>query len=216
VNARRRVIKEKGLLHYIGVGLSAGLLGLLVMLAALVIGVPLAAGATPMTILTGSMEPTYPPGTLIIVKPIATSDIAIGDPITYQLESGRPEVVTHRVVSIASANGELTFITKGDANNAPDAKPVMPVQIRGTVWYSVPLIGYVNTVVNGENRGWIVPAIAIALFSYAGYMFASGIVHAARRRRRSVETRLASTAHVPATHHHAPHSSMQHPREFTS
>ncbi len=195
MSARRRHQPEKGLLHYIGLGLSGGLLGLLLLLAGLVIGIPLVAGATPMTILTGSMEPTYPPGTLIIVKPVAVTDIAIGDPITYQLESGKPEVVTHRVVAIQSENGNLTFTTKGDANNAPDVNPVLPVQIRGTVWYSVPLIGYVNTVISGQNRALLVPAIAIALFCYAGYMFASGIVHGARRRRRARE-RAADVAPV--------------------
>ena len=37
----------------------------------------------------------------------------------------------------------------------PDAKPVTPAQIRGTVWYSVPLLGYVNNTVNGPGRGWV-------------------------------------------------------------
>jgi signal peptidase I len=204
----RRKNSEKGLLHYIGLGFSVGLLGLLLMLAGLVIGVPLVAGATPMTILTGSMEPTYPPGTLIIVKPIATEDIAIGDPITYQLESGKPEVVTHRVVSIANANGNLSFITQGDNNPSPDANPVLPVQIRGTVWYSVPLIGYVNTIVNGENRGWIIPGLAILLFAYAGYMFASGIVNGIRTRQRNREEALASVRHTPTPH--AQYSTLEH------
>jgi signal peptidase I len=198
--AAERRTKEKGLLHYIGLGFSVGLLGLLLMLAGLVIGVPLVAGATPMTILTGSMEPTYPPGTLIIVKPIATDDIAIGDPITYQLESGKPEVVTHRVVSIANSNGQLTFITKGDNNPSPDVNPVLPVQIRGTVWYSVPLIGYVNTIISGENRGWIVPLLAVVLFAYAGFMFASGIAHNVRARREAREAALGAAHHVPVEH----------------
>lgn len=182
--AKRRAERSRGLLYYLGLGLSAGLLAFLGLLGALVIAVPALTGSTPMTILTGSMEPTYPPGTLIIVQPVETADIRIGDAITYQLRSGEPEVVTHRVVAISSTDGETTFTTKGDNNSVADALPVTPVQVRGTVWYAVPYIGYVNTMVNGDNRSWVVPVVAVALFSYAGWMFASGVMQTARRRRR--------------------------------
>lgn len=180
----RRKEKQRGLLYYLGLGASAGLLAMLVLVGALVIIIPAVSGSTPMTILTQSMEPTYPPGTLIIVRPVDASEIAIGDPITYQLESGKPEVVTHRVVSITSTNGEVSFVTKGDNNEVADARPVIPVQIRGTVWYAVPYIGYANTLVNGDNRAMIVPIIAVGLFGYAGYMIASGLAASARRRKR--------------------------------
>ena len=190
----RRALRTRGLLYYIGLGLSAGLLGLLALIGALVIVIPAVTGSTPMTILTGSMQPTYPPGTLIIVKPIETADIRIGDPITYQIESGKPDVVTHRVIAIATTDGETTFTTKGDNNSAADAKPVQPLQVRGTVWYAVPYIGYVNTIVNGDNRSWIVPLSAVALFAYAGWMLASGIAQSVRRRRRQRNRELVSNS----------------------
>jgi signal peptidase len=176
--------KSRGLFYYIGVGLSAGLLAFVVLLGVLVIVVPAATASTPMTVLTGSMEPTYPPGTLIIVKPLDAQEIRIGDPITYQIKSGEEAVVTHRVIAITSStDGEVRFTTKGDANGAADAAEVQPAQIKGKVWYSVPWIGYVNNLVNGEARGWLIPALAIGLFLYAGYMLASGVAGAARKRR---------------------------------
>src|SRR5690554_3045189 len=135
--------KKHGILYYIGVGLSAGLLAIVLLLGVAVIVVPAVTGSTPMTVLTGSMDPTYPPGTLIIVKPIDTADIRIGDPITYQIESGKEAVVTHRVISVtSSSDGSTSFTTQGDANNAPDAAPVIAEQNRGEVWYSLPWIGY--------------------------------------------------------------------------
>ena len=186
MSGRRKVEKEKGVLHYIGLGLSYGLFALVLLLAIVVIAVPFVTGSTPMTVLTGSMVPTYPPGTLVIVRPTEADDIRIGDAITYQLKSGEPEVVTHRVISIATAaNGDQTFVTQGDANPQPDEKPVMPVQVRGTVWYSVPFIGWANSAINGENRAWIVPLISVALFLYAGYMFASGLASSIRKKRRA-------------------------------
>ena len=180
--------KSRGLLYYIGVGLSAGLLAFVVLIGVIVIIVPAATGSTPMTVLTGSMEPTYPPGTLIIVKPIDPQEIRIGDPITYQIESGKAAVVTHRVTAISHTDGELVFTTKGDANSAADAAPVQPVQVKGKVWYAVPWIGYVNNLIGGDGRGWLIPAVAIGLFLYAGYMIVSGIAQSAKKRREAADT----------------------------
>ena len=195
---RRARSKDRGLLYYIGIGLSAGLLAFVVLIGALVIVIPAIAGATPMTILTQSMIPTYPPGTLVIVKPIKANEISIGDAITYQIESGKPDVVTHRVTSIiASSTGKKSFITKGDNNAFADEKPVVPDQIKGRVWYSVPWIGYVNNLVNGQNRGWIVPALAIGLFLYAGYLFASGIASNTRKRRKRRQREQAASSQIP-------------------
>lgn len=184
MTAKRRAQPNRGLLYYLGLGLSAGLLAFLGLVGALVIVIPAVSGSTPMTILTNSMAPTYPPGTLVVVKPIDADQIRIGDAITYQLKSGEPEVVTHRVVAISSTDGETTFTTKGDNNGAADSLPVRPVQVRGTVWYAVPYIGYVNTLVNGDSRAVVVPIIAVGLFAYAGWMLASGITQSTRRRRR--------------------------------
>lgn len=189
----RRAARTRGVLYYVGLGLSAGLLAFLGLIGALVILIPAVTGSTPMTILTGSMQPTYPPGTLIIVQPVAAEDIVIGDPITYQIESGKPEVVTHRVIAISTTGTEVSFTTQGDNNAVPDPKSVLPVQVRGKVWYAVPYIGYVNTIVNGDNRSWIVPLSAVALFAYAGWMFASGIWQSARRRRRQRDRELVSS-----------------------
>ncbi|EPR76412.1 Signal peptidase I [Leifsonia rubra CMS 76R] len=178
--------KPKSLLHYLGVGISAGLFGLVLLVGALVIVIPNVAGATPLTVLTSSMEPGLPPGTLIVVKPIETNDIAMGDVITYQIESGKAGVVTHRITGITnSSDGSRTFTLKGDNNDIADELQVLPVQIQGKLWYSVPWIGYVSNFVNGDSKSWFVPAIAIALFIYAGFMITSGILSSARKRKRA-------------------------------
>ena len=173
----------RGLLHYLGLGLSGGLLALVLLVGALAVGVPMVTGSTPMTILTGSMEPQYPPGTLVIIRPTPVDEIRIGDVVTYQLKSGEPEVVTHRVVAVSLTGGQLSFTTRGDANPSADPAPVLPVQIRGTLWYAIPYLGYVNTWINGEYRGWIVGGLALLLFGYAACMFIGGAVGVARRRR---------------------------------
>lgn len=156
-------------------GISWALLILVAALAVVVVVVPAVTGSHPYTILTGSMEPRYPPGTLVVVKDVDPADIAIGDVITYQLHSGQPEVVTHRVVAVQiDASGELTFITQGDANNSADAEPVRAVQVVGRLWYAVPYIGWINNVVTGSMRAWLIPAAAAGLLLYGAVLLVQG------------------------------------------
>ena len=177
---------EKGLRHYIGLAVSGALLVLVVGLGALVIVIPALTGGTALTVLTQSMEPRLPPGTLIIIRPTAIDDIKIGDVVTYQIKSGQPAVVSHRVVSRSvDTKGRTTFTTKGDNNDLPDAGPVQKAQIRGTLWYSIPWLGYVNNLVGGQGRSLLVPLIAAALFIYAGYMFASSVASSRKKKRRA-------------------------------
>jgi signal peptidase len=175
---------RRGPLHYIGRGLSWGLLGLVLALAAALVVVPAVAGATPLTVLTSSMEPKLPPGTLIVVKPTPIDQIRIGSVLTYQIEPGTPAVISHRVIQRNSdSDGSVTFITKGDNNDQPDPKPVQEGQVRGTLWYSLPWIGYISTAVNGENKSWLIPVIGVALLGYAVFMVLSAIVSRARKNR---------------------------------
>jgi signal peptidase len=162
----------------------------------LVVLVPAVTRSTPYTILTSSMEPGLPPGTLVIVKPIDPVDIKIGTVITYQLDSGEAAVVTHRVIEIQGPNlpgADPSFITKGDANSAPDAKPVMTVQVRGAVWYSVPMIGWVNNIVNGDLRSVVIPVVAGLLFLYAGWSIVTSRIDKRRRRQRDEEDELVTS-----------------------
>ncbi|MFC5503615.1 signal peptidase I [Lysinimonas soli] len=194
--------KRKGALHYVGVGLSLGLMGLVALIAVLVIALPMVSHATPYTVLTSSMTPSYPAGTLVVVKSVDVHQIRLGDVMTYQIKSGQPEVVTHRVIRIiepTTPGGEPSFITKGDANSLPDSPAVKPVQVRGVVWYAVPYIGWVNNVVNGGLRNVIVPLVAGVLFLYAGFMIASGLVEARRRRAARTSAAASVVSDAPAT-----------------
>ena len=196
-SARRKGVKppkKKGVLHYIGLGLSGAVLVFVILLAALLIVVPKIAGATPLTILTSSMEPGLPPGTLIYVLPIEPDDIGVGDVITYQIRSGYPDLITHRVISISSSDtGESSFILQGDNNGAPD-QPIKPEQIQARLWYAVPYMGFVNSTVNGENRAWIIPVIAVGLIAYAAFLVIGGVVGAVgKRSRKRVRARLDNT-----------------------
>ncbi len=157
---------------------------ILVTVAVLVVAVlvPRLGGATPYTILTGSMEPGMPPGTLVVDSPVEPTEITVGTVITYQLESGRTTVVTHRVVAVGvDATGELRFTTQGDANSAPDAATVRPVQVRGERWYAVPHLGRLNTLLSGHERQLLVYVAAVLLLGYAGGQFLGALRTRLRR-----------------------------------
>ena len=134
--------------------------------------VPRLAGATPYTILTGSMKPGMPPGTLVVVKPVKPEQIGIGDVLTYQIRSGDPTVATHRVVGVGmTMGGESRFTLQGDANNAPDSAAVRPEQIKGKRVYAVPYLAYPSLLVDGDIRQLVVMGTVVLLFGYAAVSF---------------------------------------------
>lgn len=149
--------------------------------------IPRLAGATPYTVLTGSMSPAMPPGTLVVVRPVAPEEIGIGTVVTYQLESGKPTVVTHRVVAQRfDGKGRPAFRTQGDANDVPDAKWVLPAQIRGERWYSVPYVGRASNLLTGEERQMGVYTAAALLIAYALVMLLGAVRdHRSRRGPRT-------------------------------
>ncbi len=149
-----------------------------VLLATIV--VPKIAGAQPYTVLTSSMKDTYPPGTLIVVKKIDPAALRIGDVVTYQIRSGEPDVITHRVVGFTfDQRGNRLLTTQGDSVPTPDERPVQAGQVRGKLWYSIPYLGYVNNWLTGSTRMVVVYAIAGILIAYAVAQF----VGSARDRR---------------------------------
>ena len=85
------------------------------------------------TVLTGSMEPAIPVGSIVITK--EKSSYEIEDIISFQEEGA---IITHRIISIDRER----YITKGDANNVADTEEVQQKQILGKVILTIPLLGY--------------------------------------------------------------------------
>ncbi len=146
--------------------------------------IPRAFGGTPYVILTGSMQPSIPPGSLVVTRPVAADTLGLGQVITYQRASGEPTVVTHRVVAQGvSAAGEKVFRTQGDANTAADPGWIRPVQIRGERWYDVPYLGYLTSAISAPVRQALQTAIVAGLLLYAAFMFTSGLRDRVRTRQ---------------------------------
>ena len=167
-------------------GLGWGALGLVALIAALVFVVPMVIGAQRYTIVSGSMEPGIPVGSLVVVQPRQIDDVGMGDVITFQLESGESAVATHRVVGEGrTRDGERLLVTQGDVNSTADSAPVQAAQLRGVLIYTVPLLGWMNFLISGELRTWVLAVVSGSLVIYAVWMFVGAWLD--RRRRLSAE-----------------------------
>ena len=95
--------------------------------------VPRVVGFSVFRVLTGSMEPEIPEGSLLVVRETDTDAIQIGDVISFFSPDPTLEgaVNTHRVVDIQTENGGKVFYTKGDANVLEDAYPVPADRVVG-------------------------------------------------------------------------------------
>lgn len=91
--------------------------------------VPSISGIFPMIILTDSMYPEFESGDLIICNTAEPEDIKVGDVICfYDPEGNGTATVTHRVQEVITDDeGNLAWITKGDANNTEDL-PTVPAK----------------------------------------------------------------------------------------
>ncbi|MCL2595279.1 MAG: signal peptidase I [Promicromonosporaceae bacterium] len=111
-----------------------------VILAAFLI--PRIAGGDTFVIATGSMEPTLPVGTFVVIRPVETDDIEIGDIINFRRTPGATYTITHRVVGIDEYGN---FTTRGDANPNDDGQLTTPDMVRGRLWYTIPWFGALAT-----------------------------------------------------------------------
>lgn len=112
------------------------LVAAVVAVAMLLAGVRLV-GITPYAVLSGSMEPAFPVGSMIYVKAVDPESIEVGDPITFYLDKESGVIATHRVIEI---DGE-GFHTKGDANDVADGAPVAPENVIGKALFCAPQFG---------------------------------------------------------------------------
>ena len=115
--------------------------GHLVLVAVILTAVPLTLprlfGYRVYSVVTGSMEPALPAGSLVYVKKADPMTVQAGEIIAFSDDGA---VVTHRVVENRSAEG--SFITRGDANETNDLFPVSYRNLIGVVRMHIPVLGF--------------------------------------------------------------------------
>ncbi len=125
---------------------------------------------TPMPVVaveSGSMEPTFYRGDILVLQGVPAGTLKVGDIIVFSPSEGATPVV-HRIIKI---NGDGTFQTKGDANSGqfPFEKRIEEKQIYGKVILIVPYLGWVKLAFSDyvlPNIQWVVAACAIFAVLY--------------------------------------------------
>jgi len=98
--------------------------------------IPFIFGYKPLVVLTGSMEPSFQVGSIIYYKHVNQNELKEGDIITFSMGN---YVVSHRINKIE--NG--LYETKGDANNAVDARRITYSDILGKdLNINIPYLGF--------------------------------------------------------------------------
>lgn len=95
---------------------------------------------------TGSMSPTIPAGSVVIVEPVPPLALKEGDILSYRRPASPPITVTHRIVFLRvnddPYNPAPLIRTQGDANGVPDP---WQIELYGVAWravFWVPWLGY--------------------------------------------------------------------------
>ncbi|MDQ1130273.1 signal peptidase I [Microbacterium sp. SORGH_AS_0888] len=173
---------------------------LMIVVVALVLAlavVPRVLGGDSLTVLSGSMEPTFSPGDVIVVRGAdeasVCQDVSIGTIVTYFPKPNDPTLITHRVVgkTIGTFDDGTTcrLLTQGDANSAVD-EPVSPRQVRGTFLYGVPGVGWA--------RQWVGDNLMLVAIAVGGLLIGWGLWTTLRRPRTHVVSVPRPTPSTPA------------------
>jgi len=147
---RARLVALRG-----SIALVAGIVGIVAVLVWLA---PLA-GIHLVALATGSMTPTYPAGSVLLVRDVVAADVAVGDVVTVTRADGAS--VTHRVTSIAVDEGATALTLRGDANPVDDRAPYLAERV-GLVVGGVPVGGDLLVGLRGPWIG-IVLAVLVSL-----------------------------------------------------
>ena len=139
------------------------LLTLGALLGVVVTGVTVAAarnGMRPLVVRSGSMEPTIPTGSMVVVERVPVQDIRVGDIVAVE----RPDHtrVTHRVIGIEQRGSTAELTLKGDANEDPDPVPVT-VRRADRLVRQIPGVGRVAAELATPRGGFAIGSIVTAV-----------------------------------------------------
>jgi signal peptidase len=123
----------------------------------------------PVTVLSGSMQPTFSAGDLIIARPEPLRGVRVGQVISYHVPVGDRQVETHRVIRILQGGANPVVQTQGDANNSRDP---WTAKLHGRQAWRLSLViphaGYVVNALRGRTLHVaaviVAPALILLLF----------------------------------------------------
>ena len=139
-----------------------GVLSIVVFLAAMFFGVKA------LNVMSGSMEPGIPTGSMIFTTKIDAKDIKLGDVITTQRTQGEG-LITHRVLDISPVDGSpnaFEMRMQGDANATEDPQPYVITEA-DKYFFHLPFVGLVSSLLKTSTGLYVgVAVVALLLFIF--------------------------------------------------
>ena len=157
--------------RWLGRVVAALLLLAVLAAASILILLPRATQGSAMTVLTGSMTPEIPVGSVVLVRPVDPATLEVGDVATYVEKDD--VFVTHRVHRINRKTKPTSYVFQGDANRTPDVDSVSADNIRGEVWFHVPYLGAIRDGLKG--KGGVTLLAMLLLAGYAISQISAGL-----------------------------------------
>ncbi|MEV8149722.1 signal peptidase I [Arthrobacter sp. NPDC080073] len=152
----------------------------------LVFAVSLLFGLRPLIVVSGSMEPTIPVGSVVLSQQVPAGEVEDGSIVTVERPRGLG-LVTHRLVKSAQPTpGVYEYTLRGDANTQNDPEPYKVTTAGKYIWHIVGL-GYLAASLQSSYGMFIAAAAGLALlalFILDPARLAHGSVARARRRER--------------------------------
>lgn len=133
------------------------------------------------TVLSGSMEPLFAPGDLLVVVPEPLAEVRAGQVLSFRAPTPGHGVETHRVVRVIHPGPHPVIVTKGDANSAPDP---WRARLHGeTAWRMVAVVPRAGSLIRTLREPWV-HMIAVILVPF---LLAAAALRSIWRPERSVE-----------------------------
>lgn len=150
-------------------------------------------GIRPLVVLSGSMGPAMPAGSLLVVRTVPAATVGTGDVVSVETSGGSR--VTHRVVELQRlGDGTSSLVLRGDANPTSDPEPYVVGEVDEVV-ATVPVLGRVVHFL-GTTPGIVVLVVCLLGLLVLGRGGGGG---ASGRRRRARHPRARRRRTVSAT-----------------
>ncbi len=148
-------------------------LALVALQSGLLKNVPVIGGHQALVVLSGSMEPSFHVGSVVVIEKVDPNLVREGDVITFNTpldlnhkQPAEKTMTTHRVERIIDNQGVRLFETKGDANNDVDANTVMATDVVGRATFDVPYLGYASHFLRGKTGLMVLIAVAVGVILF--------------------------------------------------
>ncbi len=132
---------------------------------------PSFAGIKTYVIISGSMEPDFKIGDIVVAKNVEKEQLNVGDIVSFRQGQS---IITHRITEIIKNRGDIEYKTKGDNNNTEDSGTITHKSIEGKVVARIPGFGKISLILQKK--------ITIVIIIIAFYVYLI-IVHSKRKKK---------------------------------